>query len=64
MADIYYRNEEFNANSIFDKMAEISEDIEREREKSDAEYDRNKEFNLLYKQFMLGLKLNTGIRLF
>jgi hypothetical protein len=65
MIDIYSKNTEFEPNEILDQMAKIDEEIEAERGKDDNEYDREKEFKLLYKQFVTGLKLNTGnIRIF
>ena len=65
MIDIYSRNTEFDPNEILDQMAQIDEEIEAERGKDDNEYDREKEFKLLYKQFVTGLKLNTGnVRIF
>ena len=64
MTDIYYTNNGFNPNDVLTEMAQIDEEIENERAKDDSEYDREKEFKLLYKQFMTGLKLNIGTKLF
>lgn len=64
MADIYNTNIGYNPSDILNEMSKIDEEIENERTKEDGEYDREKEFKLLYKQFVTGLKLNTGIRLF
>lgn len=64
MNDIYYRNRYFNYGDILDEMSRIDEKLEEERCKSDSEYDREKEFNLIYQQFLTGMKLNTGFKLF
>ena len=64
LSDIYNTNAGFNPNDVLNEMAQIDEEIESERSKDDSEYDREKEFKLLYKQFVTGLKLNTGLRLF
>lgn len=64
MLDIYNTNSGFNPNDVLNEIAQIDEEIENERMKDESEYDRNKEFKLLYKQFVTGLKLNTGVRLF
>lgn len=64
LSDIYNTNAGFNPNDVLNEMAQIDEEIENERSKDDSEYDREKEFKLLYKQFVTGLKLNTGLRLF
>jgi hypothetical protein len=64
MLDIYNTNTGFNPNDVLSEMAQIDQEIEDERSKDDSEYDREKEFKLLYKQFVTGLKLNTGVRIF
>lgn len=42
------------------KMIDLSKEIDEEYDKSDI--DKNKIFNLMYQQFIQGLKLNTGIK--
>lgn len=42
------------------KMIDLSEKINSEYEKPTI--DKNKIFNLMYQQFIQGLKLNTGIK--
>ena len=64
LSDIYNTNAGFNPNDVLSEMAQIDEEIANERSKDDNEYDREKEFKLLYKQFVTGLKLNTGLRLY
>lgn len=63
MANIYNTNG-FNYIDVMNEISQVAEEIDEERKKNDNEYDREKDFKLLYKQFMLGLKLNTGVRLF
>lgn len=63
MRDIY-NIDEFDYSEVLNKIDKLKDDIEEERSKNDDEYSAEKEFNLVYKQFMEGLKLNTGIRIF
>ena len=63
MADIYNING-FDHNEILNKIDKLKDEIEEERAKNNDEYSAEKEFNLVYKQFMEGLKLNTGIKIF
>lgn len=64
MDDIYYKSGGFNYSEVMEELSRIDDEIAEEREKDDSEYNKEKEFKLLYKQFLTGLKLNTGIRLF
>lgn len=64
MDDIYYKSGGIDASGVLAEMAKIDDELNTEREKNNEEYDREKEFRLLYKQFITGLKLNTGTRLF
>lgn len=63
MQDIYMLKE-FDHSEILNNIDKLKDEINEERDKDDSEYDAEKEFKLIYKQFMEGLKLNTGIRLF
>lgn len=51
-------------NEIIDKIGEIDEKLEEERNKPDDEYDRQREFELIYAKMIAGLKLNTGFKMF
>lgn len=62
MRDIY--NRLTDSSYVLDEMSEIQDEIEKEQSKSDEEYDREKVFKLLYRQFVTGLKINTGIKIF
>lgn len=64
MNNIYYKNRYFNYADILDEISRIDEKLEEERCKEETEYDREKEFKLLYQQLLTGMKLNTGIKLF
>lgn len=59
MNTIYSYNNEFDRSHVIDKVNEIAEEIEEEIEKPEDERDGNKEFKLIYKQFIEGLKLST-----
>lgn len=51
-------------NEIIDKIGEIDEKLEEERNKPDDEYDKEREFELIYAKMIAGLKLNTGFKMF
>jgi len=51
-------------NEIIDKIGEIDEKLEEERNKPDDEYDKQREFELIYAKMIAGLKLNTGFKMF
>lgn len=60
---IYGKQEnEFDRNVIFDKMDRFQSLLDEEQEKPIEERDKQKEFNLMYAQFMQGLRLSTGMR--
>ena len=50
-------------NEIIDKLGEIDEKLEEERNKPDDEYDKEREFELIYAKMIAGLKLNTGFKI-
>lgn len=54
----------FDCHETLNNIDKLKDEIEVERQKSDEDYNPQKEFELLYKQFIQGLKLNTGIKLF
>ena len=64
MTDIYRRAGYVEPSEVLDEMNMIQDEIDEEQMKDDSEYDRDKVFNLMYKQFVTGLRLNTGIRLY
>lgn len=63
MRDIYNINR-FDYGEVLNNIDKLKDEIEAERAKSGDDYSAEKEFNLIYKQFVEGLKLNTGIRIF
>lgn len=61
MSAIYsYNPDIFDRSSILHRINEIKEELAEEMEKPDEERSSEKEFKLIYKQFMEGLKLSTG----
>lgn len=61
MGDIYrYNNDSYDRSKVLNNLNEIAEELELEQEKPDEERDRQREFKLIYKQFIEGLKLSTG----
>lgn len=56
MQTIYLYENEFDKNVILEKMDKITQQIQEEKNKKDYNKDREKE--LLYAQFIQGLKLN------
>jgi len=59
MADIYQYQNKFDKANVIDELMSISEEIDEETMKPDDERDRQREFDLIYKQFVKGLKLST-----
>lgn len=65
MNDIYkYMSEEFNPLNVMERVSDISIELEEERSKEQEERDERKEFELIYRQFVQGLKLSTGFNRF
>ena len=62
MSDIYryIQSDDYNRANIFEKLSDIAGELELEQEKPDEERNPDKEFKLVYKQFVEGLKLSTG----
>lgn len=61
MTDIYTYTPDFDKNEILSKMDEISEQLVEEQNKPSDEFSSEREFNLIYRHFMQGLKLSTGV---
>lgn len=57
--DRFAYNNEFDKEVIYEKLAELSSKLEKERAKDEKERDYEKERELIYAQFIQGLKLNT-----
>lgn len=55
---------EFNQNQIMNDISQIQEELLQEQSKPNEERDKQKELKLIYKQFIKGLKLSTGNKLF
>lgn len=64
----YYLKDEhlidFDKDTIIEKLDEISEEIEKERKKPIEERDSKHEFDLIYRQFIQGLKLSVNMKKF
>lgn len=59
MQTIYdYSIDEFDKTNIINKINGISEKIQQEQEKNKSEYSKERERELLYAQFIQGLKLS------
>lgn len=62
MSDIYrYNNsDDYGHALVIERLKSIASELELEQQKPENERDREKEFKLIYKQFIEGLKLSTG----
>lgn len=60
MDDIYNRDE-FSADAIINDINVIAEELENERNKPDEERNKDREMELIYAQFLRGLRLSTGM---
>lgn len=60
MPNIYSYNSDFEREQVMDKIIEINAQLEEEEAKPNNERDSDKEFKLIYQQFIQGLKLSTG----
>lgn len=59
MQTIYHYNiDGFDKTEVINKINEISNEIQKEQEKNDEEYSRERERELLYAQFIQGLRLS------
>lgn len=60
MQNIYkYIGDEFDNAVVMDNIAQISNELDEEQSKPNEERDKDKEFKLIYRQFIEGLKLST-----
>lgn len=64
MTHIYGYKEDFNRSNVIDRMNALSEIVEEEMEKPDGERDDRKAFEMMYAQYMAGLRLSTGSTLY
>lgn len=60
MEDIYKYRDDFEVNNVIDRVNCIANELAEERAKAPDERDLEKERQLLYAQFIQGLKLSTG----
>lgn len=57
-------NNEYDKQFIMNEVTVFQKQLNEELSKPDNERDNKKEFDLLYKQFIKGLKLSTGNNFF
>ena len=61
MDNIYrYNGADYGHAAVIERLKDIASELELEQEKPDDERDSDREFKLIYKQFIEGLKLSTG----
>lgn len=62
MSDIYryIQSDDYHRADVIQRMSDIAGELELERAKPDEERNPDKEFKLVYRQFVEGLKLSTG----
>ena len=60
MEDIYKYSEDFSADVVINDINVIAEELEKERNKPDDERSMDREKELIYAQFIRGLRLSTG----
>lgn len=60
MEDIYNRDE-FAADTVINDINVIAEELDKERRKPDDERSADREKELIYAQFIRGLRLSTGL---
>lgn len=58
-----YKNE-YDKQYVMNEVSILQEELNEERNKDLNDRDKEKEFKLIYKQFIKGLKLSTGNKLF
>lgn len=57
--DRYFFNNDFSKDVIYEKMSKIMKELDEERKKGEGNIDLEKERELIYAQWIQGLKLNT-----
>ena len=57
-------NNEYDKNQIMNEVVLLQEELKEIQNKNEEERDKEKELQLIYKQFVKGLKLSTGNKLF
>lgn len=60
MDDIYKYSEDYSADVVINDINVIAEELENERNKPDDERSIDREKELIYAQFIRGLRLSTG----
>lgn len=60
MNNIYVYGDDFDRAAIIDKINCIADEIKEEQSKPFEERDFDKEKQMIYAQFIQGLKLSTG----
>lgn len=60
MSDIYRYKNEFDKSSVFEKISQLDSKLREEQNKPADEINDERVFNLIYAQFIEGLKLSTG----
>lgn len=61
MGTIYEYNDEYNADTVINDINVIASELEKERRKPDDERSVDRERELIYAQFIRGLRLSTGM---
>lgn len=64
MDNIYVYQDDFERNNVIDRVNCIADKLAEEQSKPVDERDFDKERELIYAQFIQGLKLSTGNNLF
>lgn len=64
MSDIYRYKNEFDKSSVFEKISQLDSKLREEQGKPADEINDERVFNLIYAQFLEGLKLSTGSLLY
>ena len=60
MDNIYkYNDDNYGRTAVIERLKDIADELELEQEKPDNERNGDREFKLIYKQFIEGLKLST-----
>lgn len=64
MRNIYNYNTDFDKDTILDKMASIEEQIQDAEDETPSDERDKKVRELIYAQFIQGLRLSTGYNIF